>query len=576
MTLRLFGFAHIVDVEVDRTAMTSHHNASAVAVGIAPDNQSVCIIDASQVELWRWRIPMLNVFRLGTVLLGFHNRENNMKVGSTKILRFQNTKGMLQSILDVSEFLTALKMCQSIKPSRSTASAGSDNEKVSVFDARTEVASATQYFQFYGYLSQQQNMMQDYVRTSTYQRAIHINSKDFRDKVVLDVGAGSGILSFFAVQSGARHVYAVEASSMAIHCAELVRSNNLTDKITIVAGRVEDVSLPEPVDIIISEPMGYMLVNERMLESYIHAKKFLKMGGRMFPSRGELHFALFNDEALYIEQTSKANFWCQENFHGVNLSSLRPQALAEIFKQPVVDTWHLNCLMTGSVKWIIDFEKDSESSLHKIYIPFDLMVTKAGHVHGIASWFDVAFVGSTETIWLSTAPTEPLTHWYQVRCLFNRPLMVYAGQIVRGAIEMIANERQSYDVNIWAEAGSYRVSNTLDLKNPLFRYTGTAVIPPTGCTNESPSDTLLQNTGLLASTEANHIDYSVQNMINGLTDGYCTHAHTVDIRSAVSNLPLTADMHISPAQDVNRDIFRILTQSHSQIMHGQNVMKPGR
>uniref|UniRef100_A0A183HTT1 type I protein arginine methyltransferase n=1 Tax=Onchocerca flexuosa TaxID=387005 RepID=A0A183HTT1_9BILA len=178
----------------------------------------------------------------------------------------------------ISDFLAAFKMCQSLKPSRPL-SPVNDTEKVSVFDARTEHASATQYFQFYGYLSQQQNMMQDYVRTSTYQRAIHVNAKDFLDKVVLDVGAGSGILSFFAIQSGARHVYAVEASSMAIHCQELVRCNNLIDKITIIAGRVEDITLPEPVDIIISEPMGYMLVNERMLESYIHARKFLKPGG---------------------------------------------------------------------------------------------------------------------------------------------------------------------------------------------------------------------------------------------------------------------------------------------------------
>ena len=30
---------------------------------------------------------------------------------------------------------------------------------------------------------------------------------------------------------------------------------------------------------IISEPMGYMLFNERMLESFLHAKKWLKPGG---------------------------------------------------------------------------------------------------------------------------------------------------------------------------------------------------------------------------------------------------------------------------------------------------------
>ena len=75
-----------------------------------------------------------------------------------------------------------------------------------MFRDRTEEASAAQYFQFYGYLSQQQNMMQDFVRTSTYQKAIHSNLADFRDKVVLDVGAGSGILSFFAQQAGAAKV----------------------------------------------------------------------------------------------------------------------------------------------------------------------------------------------------------------------------------------------------------------------------------------------------------------------------------------------------------------------------------
>ena len=61
-------------------------------------------------------------------------------------------------------------------------------------------------------------MMQDYIRTSTYQRAMLSNITDFHDKIVLDVGAGSGILSFFALQAGAKKVYAIEASSMAQHC----------------------------------------------------------------------------------------------------------------------------------------------------------------------------------------------------------------------------------------------------------------------------------------------------------------------------------------------------------------------
>ncbi|CAH8649493.1 unnamed protein product [Heterobilharzia americana] len=108
----------------------------------------------------------------------------------------------------------------------------------SIFDKRTDSWSAVQYFQFYSYISQQQNMMQDYIRTSTYQRAILANSSaDFRGKVVLDVGAGSGILSFFAIQAGAKKVYAVEASNMASHCNSLVQANKLAGRIVVISGK---------------------------------------------------------------------------------------------------------------------------------------------------------------------------------------------------------------------------------------------------------------------------------------------------------------------------------------------------
>jgi len=55
------------------------------------------------------------------------------------------------------------------------------------------------------------------VRTSVYRNAIEQNPADFKDKIVMDVGAGTGILSIFAVQAGAKKVYAIEASEMAKH-----------------------------------------------------------------------------------------------------------------------------------------------------------------------------------------------------------------------------------------------------------------------------------------------------------------------------------------------------------------------
>lgn len=156
-------------------------------------------------------------------------------------------------------------------------------------------------------------MMQDYVRTSTYQKAITTNLIDFKDKIVLDVGAGSGILSFFAVQAGAEKVYAIEASNMANYAQQLVQANQVDDRIVVVPGKIEEIELPQMVDVIISEPMGYMLYNERMLETYLHARKWLKPGGRMFPTEGDLHIAPFTDEALYMEQYNKANFWYVNN-----------------------------------------------------------------------------------------------------------------------------------------------------------------------------------------------------------------------------------------------------------------------
>lgn len=76
----------------------------------------------------------------------------------------------------------------------------------------------------------------------------------------------------------------------------MAAANGLKDRLKVVAGKIEEIELPEKVDIIISEPMGYMLFNERMLETYLHAKKWLKPNGNdnvISTQRISFNFELF-------------------------------------------------------------------------------------------------------------------------------------------------------------------------------------------------------------------------------------------------------------------------------------------
>ena len=90
------------------------------------------------------------------------------------------------------------------------------------------------------------------------------------------MGAGSGILSLFCYRAGARRVYAVEACpGMARPLQEVVAANGASDVVKVIAGRVEDVPdpLPDgPVDVIVSEWMGFYLLHESMLDSVLNAR----------------------------------------------------------------------------------------------------------------------------------------------------------------------------------------------------------------------------------------------------------------------------------------------------------------
>ena len=79
---------------------------------------------------------------------------------------------------------------------------------------------------------------------------------------------------------------------MAQHARRLVQQNGFQDVITVLEGYMEKQTLPEPVDIIISEWMGYFLLRESMFDSVIAARaKHLKPGGALYPSHAQLYMA---------------------------------------------------------------------------------------------------------------------------------------------------------------------------------------------------------------------------------------------------------------------------------------------
>ena len=100
------------------------------------------------------------------------------------------------------------------------------------------------YYGSYSSYHIHEEMLKDSVRTRAYQRAIEDNPHDFEGKVVLDIGCGTGILSIFAARAGAKHVYAIENAEIALFAAEIIKKNGFEDKITVIKGKMEEVTLP--------------------------------------------------------------------------------------------------------------------------------------------------------------------------------------------------------------------------------------------------------------------------------------------------------------------------------------------
>ncbi|XP_077210702.1 arginine methyltransferase 11 isoform X3 [Tasmannia lanceolata] len=284
-------------------------------------------------------------------------------------------------------------------------------------------------------------MLKDTVRTKTYQDVIYQNTFLFKNKIVLDVGAGTGILSLFCAKAGAKHVYAVECSLMADMAKEIVQANGFSDVITVLKGKVEDIVLPvSHVDIIVSEWMGYFLLFENMLDTVLYARdKWLIKDGIVLPDRASLYLTAIED-AEYKED--RIEFW--NNVYGFDMSCIKKQSMME----PLVDTVDQNQIVTNcKLLKTMDISKMSSGDA-SFTAPFKLLAEHDDYIHALVAYFDVAFTKCHKMTGFSTGPKSRATHWKQTVLYLEEVLTICKGEALVGSMTVAPNTTNPRDVDI--------------------------------------------------------------------------------------------------------------------------------
>ena len=230
--------------------------------------------------------------------------------------------------------------------------------------------------------------------------------------------------------------------STIIHKArEIVMVNGMSNRITLLQGKMEEVELPfEKVDIIISEWMGYFLLYESMLETVLYARdRYLNKGGLIFPDKATLYAAGIED-GEYKEE--KIGFWDQ--VWGFDYTPLKQTALTE----PLVDTVEVKAVVTDPAAVLtLDLYTVQTKDLD-FTRPFNLCCRRDDFVHAIIAWFDIEFSACHKPIRFSTGPHTKYTHWKQTVFYLTDVLTVKAGEIVSGALSSKPNSENRRDLDI--------------------------------------------------------------------------------------------------------------------------------
>jgi len=307
------------------------------------------------------------------------------------------------------------------------------------------------YFGSYAGFHIHEDMLKDRVRTEAYRDFIEGNGDLFKDKVVMDVGCGTGILSLFAARAGAKHVVAIDNSGIIERAKEIAEENGLSSKITFIRGKaemIEELSASfDKVDVIISEWMGYCLLFESMLPSVLFVRdRWLKpITGRVYPDISSLHILGMSAPEY---RKSRVDFW-KKDVYGFSMESIAKR----VHLEPGVDHMQGYKVITDSNKFFeIDCNKVKPEQLD-FESPFELHAKPDGEdvttLDAFVTYFDIGFIkDAKKPIQFTTSPTSTETHWRQTVLILEEPIALHKGDVITGTIQLKANRESFRDLDI--------------------------------------------------------------------------------------------------------------------------------
>ena len=235
-------------------------------------------------------------------------------------------------------------------------------------------------------------MIADAVRTDAYARAIErcVRPGD----AVLEIGTGTGLFAMLACRAGARRVYAIEADDIVEVARANAAANGLAGSIEFLHALSTEASLPERVDVVVSDLRGVLPLYEHHLASILDARaRFLAPGGRLVPRCDRLQVACVEAPRQHAELTRP---WSQPTL-GVAMPAARGLVVNDLQKA----TFESHDLVTEPACWAtLDYAAiDSTDVRGRVR----LRARRSATTHGLAAWFDATLA---DGVGYSTGPSE--------------------------------------------------------------------------------------------------------------------------------------------------------------------------